>query len=202
MARPPHRPQTCKFEYPVGFISSSGAREVRLRLGAHVKLSAERKDDAGCPIVHISKAVTLIIDRSACVTYVFGSWFKDAGVDEQTECRLVRPDNTPKLPFALGSIIEQVMVVHQCKRKCSQRSQRASDSHNPARCHHRCRILPCCPEHRSPDCKEAACLKQIYAKEWLHYERGADYAVFDRETGFSPRSAPQPLVDSASDSVM
>lgn len=186
--------KSCTFEYPTGFVAASGSREHRIRLGSHVTVDVDGVGN----VVQLSKAVTIVVERTACVTYLFGSWFKDSGRDTQTLCRLVKPVSSPQLPVALGAAGEQVMVVHQCKRACRLP---ATDSHNPGSCVHQCRIVECCPAHSDTDCKDDLCRKEPWQKQWLHCERGTHWTVFDKRTGFRPRSEPLPLTG-AQDDVM
>lgn len=179
----------CSFQYPTGFVSTVGTRLRRVRLFDHVYVQVQDKTR----VVQITKAVTVVLPAKEAVTYVFADWYKDAKIDDLTQCRLVRPEpaGQPFLPFQLGALVEQVMVLHRCYHACKRREckDRKCDDHL-------CRTLPCCPAHARPECKDAECIRQPYRKTRVHYRPAAsDYFVFDHDTGFVPDNPPLPLVD-------
>lgn len=147
-------------------------------------------------IVQIAKVVTVVLPDARRIAYVFPYCYNSAGVDAVTHIPLIklRGSNLAEfnVPVQLGSVVEQVLVVHKCKRSCSERP---SAEHDPSACAHRCRIMPTCPDHQLANCKSASCLKKPWHQRVVHAEKGTAWYVFDHDTGFQPDNPPQALGD-------
>lgn len=180
----------CTFQYPTGFVSVVGSRLRRVRLHDYAYVQCEAKQTKA---VQLNKAVTLVLPTKEAVTYVFATWFTDLEIDQKSGCRLVRPaPSADMLPFQLGALVDQVMVLHRCTHKCTRPS---TVDHDPLHCSHRCRTLPCCPAHRQHDCKTESCKREAWQKTPVHYNPSGKHFVFDHDTGFVPDNPPLPLID-------
>lgn len=183
--------KACSFQYPTGFVSTAGTRLRRVRLLDHAYVQVEAKTE----VAQLTKAVTVVLPAKEAVTYIFADWYTDVKVDELTQCRLVRPApaRARTLPFQLGAMLDQVMVLHRCRHVCKRPECK---NRKAGSCAHLCRTLPCCPAHSRAVCKDVECIRQDYHKARVHYRPGAsDYFVFYHDTGFVPDNPPLPLVD-------
>lgn len=175
----------CKFEWPHRFTNIAGDKQLRIRSGDHVRMSVS---DGQVIVVRIDKMTVVILPDSRRVPYVFASWYSIVGTHPLIGVELIRSQTDVKLPILLSRVCEPVMVVHKCKRQCSDRKKCPAET-----CNHICRVVNACEQHQQPACTDAACLKKPFFPTMVHFDRNTAWMVFDHESGFVPDSTPHRL---------
>lgn len=182
--------EACSFEHPTGFISGFGGRQRRLRTGDHVSIGY---DTGELGYMRIAKAVTVVLDDKRRIHYIFPYWYRETGQDAATGRPLLKPAGSNRsqynIPVLLGSVREQVLVVHKCLRTCAKR---AAADHDPSSCAHRCVLQKSCPAHSDSKCTQPACLRDPWV-DVLHHCDGSAWLVFDYAAGFVVDSVPLSL---------
>jgi hypothetical protein len=188
------RARDVKLEFPSAFRDNDAERQSTLHIGAYVRVASIDADDEQIEEhLRINRFALLILADGARVAYIWPYWYEECDRDPVLDVRCVRPRALNlrhfNLPVLIGTVIEQVLIVHKCTLACKED---ASESHAPAECEHLCRERNACNEHQLYDCKNADCLRADWAPRMFHSAKRV-HRVYDSLSGFTPDAIPQLL---------
>ena len=87
-------------------------------------------------------------------------------------------DNRNIIPLSPSCIVERVLMLHNCKRRCSNKG-----CGRICHCKTLCQIQTFCAKTKTYDCQFTSCRKQ-HIKQDRHNNKYNEYIVIDSELGF------------------
>jgi len=172
--------------YPKSFVDQTGPRRRRVSRNHDVKVAFEGRIE----YCRIAKPIVVKFQDKS-LPYFFPQWFQRVPDCKQGELLGVEVveamainASSYNLPQPVTAILEQVMLVHICKRKCGV----AGHDSATCSCLTVCGVRHVCPDHLDAKCKHEACKARDRShwqqRDW-HQPRGK-FFVFDHAHGFVP----------------
>jgi hypothetical protein len=173
---------------PASLIDRTGPRSRRLQLGDDVCIRSLDSKESQPIVARIAKLLVVCIGKFH-VPYLVPQYFERflepcPDRDLPVVCQWANNRIDYMIPVPVDHIMDQVMVVHLCKRICTRHKE--TKQAFSCGCDAVCGIRAVCDAHSASNCKDSVCLSN--RARWqlrdCHSTTQRNYLVVDRSRGF------------------